>query len=454
MTGTNYASSTPAGSGNMNIPQGGGLLTKNSDRLKMPMPGDRNAPTFAPEKPEELGRFFDRMEDWFIEEGLTDDAEMKKRTVKYLDADSEVQWKALTKFSNGTFEEFKAEVISYYPAAEDVLNGSIAALKRKIKRIGLVKADERDKLLSLKRVMTAEISKLKRISPPIHTNRELVDLFLSQLTPEFANQVASKLSIHRLVDYTRNNSSTPRHEEDMYDIEDVMKMATQTSLEQANPFGKFLLETPSMHAATNVMLEEAVARLTESMKMQAQFNQSLEQRMEGLLQVINEGGNTQNQGFGLNNQAALEETMVQVSNTGNLSSPGQCFYCDKKGHRSSDCKDALRHLMLGWIKEINGHLRLPDGSKLPRDSSKSKKEIIDEMYGQQPGAIERNVPSSNSGWSDMISLMHIRAGTEEKDECLRSILELVQSLGTERATALLLTEVQALDDEEWRWNFE
>jgi len=176
--------------------------------------------------------------------------------------------------------------------------------------------------------------------------------------------------------------------------------------------------------------------------------------MEGLLQVINAGGNTQNQGFGLDNQAALEETMIQVSNTGNLSSSGQCFYCDKKGHRSPDCKDVLRHLILGWIKEINGHLRLPDGSKLPKDSSKSKKEVIDEMYRQEPGATEQNVTSLDSGWSDMTSLMQTHAETEEKDGCLRSIMELVHSLGIKEATALLSAEAQALDDEELMHNFE
>ena len=101
---------------------------------RMPKPGDKNAPVFETEKPEELGRFFDRIEDWFFDEDIIDDTEKKKRIVKYLDADSEVQWKALSKFSTGTYEEFKSQVMSSYPAAEEVMKGSVTALKRKIKR--------------------------------------------------------------------------------------------------------------------------------------------------------------------------------------------------------------------------------------------------------------------------------------------------------------------------------
>ena len=145
---------------------------------RMPKPGKKNAPTFDPDKPEELGRFFDRMEDWFIDEGIDDTDERKRSIVKYLDADSETQWKALSKFTTGSYEDFKLQVMSSYPAAEEVMKGSITALKKKIKKIGLVVADECDELLSLVRILTAEIMKLKKISPPIHTNRELVELFL------------------------------------------------------------------------------------------------------------------------------------------------------------------------------------------------------------------------------------------------------------------------------------
>jgi hypothetical protein len=74
----------------------------------MPKPGEKNAPTFDTEKPEELGRFFERIEDWFAEDGIIDDEVKKRKIVKYLDVDSEIQWKAFSKFGQGTFAEFRA----------------------------------------------------------------------------------------------------------------------------------------------------------------------------------------------------------------------------------------------------------------------------------------------------------------------------------------------------------
>ena len=89
--------SQPTTSNNTNIPR---VL-----KHRMPKPGEKNAPEFDPEKPEELGRFFERMEDYFLDEEIMSNAEMKKKIVKYLDADSEVQWKVLSMFTTGTYED-------------------------------------------------------------------------------------------------------------------------------------------------------------------------------------------------------------------------------------------------------------------------------------------------------------------------------------------------------------
>jgi hypothetical protein len=212
---------------------------------KMPQPGEKNAPFFDVERPQELNRFFERMEDWFAEENLVADAERKRKTVRYTDVETEDQWKALSTFDTGTFEQFKEQVIACYPRAVDVAKGSVAGLKKKIKQIGLVSAEDRDELLSLIRIMTAEVAKLKKITPPIHTNRELVDIFLGRLTQEFAANIAAKLSVHRLAAPATAAAAgapptVPRNPEDMYDVADVMEMANLTAQEHSNPFAKYL----------------------------------------------------------------------------------------------------------------------------------------------------------------------------------------------------------------------
>jgi hypothetical protein len=115
----------------------------------MPQPGEKNAPFFDIERPQELNRLFKRMEDWFAEENLVADIERKRKTVRYTDVETEDQWKALSTFDTGTFEQFKEQVIACYPRAVDVAKGSVAGLKKKIKQTGLVSAEDRDELLFL-----------------------------------------------------------------------------------------------------------------------------------------------------------------------------------------------------------------------------------------------------------------------------------------------------------------
>ena len=424
---------------------------------KMPKPGEKNAPIFDPEKPEELGRFFERMEDWFADEAIEKDLDKKRRIVKYLDADSEIQWKALSTFLEGTFEDFKAEVMASYPKAEEVMKGSVNALKKKIKKLGPIATDDRDELLSLVRIMTAEVLKLKNISPPIHTNRELVELFLSRLTPDFAARVANKLSVHRLwLTAQPPGADTPvRNTEDMYDIEEVMQMAKHTSLEHANPFSKYLHGVPGTAAETNVKLEEAVARLTDTINLQVQHNKQVDQRLANMQSYMNQprlpaAMPAAQQGF----NRGLAPPQNHVAPIGGLS----CFYC-KGGHRIGDCEHVHKHLDLGWIKRIDGFMRLPDGQRIPRDGMKSMKEVVEALNHLKPGIIPMSKIQDKAGLyqneAKMTSYIQAHAATDEEN--IRALTELIQKVGLDKVQKLLSTST-VLEEEgeldEWGQNFD
>ena len=131
--------------------------------------------------------------------------------------------------------------------------------------------------------MTTEIMKLKKITPPIQTNRELVDLFLGRLDADFAARVANKLAIHRLVNANLlANQAIVRNPEDMYNIEEVMEMAKQTSLEQANPFGQFLATNTSSAPLVMAKFEEAIAHLIDSIQVQVQHSKVVDQKLSML----------------------------------------------------------------------------------------------------------------------------------------------------------------------------
>jgi len=411
----------------------------------MPKPGDKNAPVFDPEKPEELGRFFDRMEDWFLDEEIIDDDERKKRIVKYLDADSEVQWKALAMFSAGTYEEFKAQVMASYPAAEDVMKGSVTALIRKIKKLGPVPPDDRDELLSLVRIMNAEISKLKKITPPINTNRELVELFLGRLDAEFAARVANKLTVHRLISANvPANQTAPRNPEDMYDIAEVMEMAKQTSLEQANPFGRFLAVSAVQSTAVTAKLEEAVAKLTDSINVQAKHSKSVDQQLHTM------------QGFMNHPKPVYGENRTGVKTYGtsdNTSYNMDCFYC-LGPHRMGDCDQVKLHLDQGLLVKIEGRLRLASGARLPREPGKSTKELVEATRAGKPGLIPTNKIADKANLYQRASTScYAQTHIEEDSEGL--IQELILKLGTDKVRQCLQArEEYDAEAEEWEQNFE
>jgi hypothetical protein len=430
-------------------------VNQRAGRHRMPKPGEKNAPLFDTEKPEELGRFFDRIEDWFLDDEVESDEEKKRRIVKYLDADSEIQWKALSKYTDGTYAEFKAQVMSSYPAAEEVMKGSVAALKRKIKKIGPVATDERDDLLSLIRIMTAEVMKLKKISPPIHTNRELVELFLGRLTTDFASRVAGKLSTHRLFDKARaEDIHQVRNPEDMYDIEEVMDMAKHTSMEQTNPFGKFL-NPVSSQSTTNVKLEEAVARFTDSLNLQAKYNQQVEQKLNSLQSLMNQAKNAPRD-YGNTNAQAGYARGQQLSNSATHNN--NCYYCAGM-HRIPDCETVALHLTLGWLKRIDGYIRLPDGSKLPKDPVKTTKELVEQMNKPKPGLINMNRIQDKTSLYQASAHAPSYVQSEESENIngaeMQHLLNMVQKLGMEKAQRLLTSQVQAQEeDDEWNQNFE
>ena len=421
---------------------------------KMPKPGERNAPSFDPDKPEELGRFFDRIEDWYAEEDIIDHLDMKRRIVKYLDADSEIQWKAFSKFQNGTFAEFKAQVMAAYPKAEEVMKGSVTALKRKLKKHGPIDLDERHELLALIRTMTAEVDKLKRITPPIHTNRELVELFLDRLTPTFAARVAQKLSMHRVVNQANVGPiENDRNPEDMYDIDEVMEMANSTALENANPFGRFLTSQNKSGYETSIKLEEAVARLTDSITLQSQYNKQVDQKLSSLQSFMNQPRQYNNSG-GYAAQPGYNRGLVQAS--GPLYQPqhSDCFYC-RGPHRILECEQALKHLDMGWIKKIDNQLRLPDGTKIPREGNKTMMEVIESMNKTRPGIIPMSKIQDKSGFYQENASSFTQAQTQTpEDTNLRALLELIQRVGPDQVQRVLDHQNQFKDDDEWNQNFD
>jgi hypothetical protein len=363
----------------------------------------------------------------------------------------------LSTFSTGTYDEFKNQVMKSYPKAEEVMKGSMTALKRKLRKIDPIATDERDELLKLVRVMTAEVAKLKQITPPIHTNRELVELFLTKLTPEFAARIAHKLSVHRMVGTNQNNPQN-RNPEDMFDIDEVMEMAKHTALENANPFGKFLWTSPGMQSNnTSVKMEEMVAKLTDSINLQAQYNRQVDQKLSSLQSFMTQPRSMPTTNFAA--QTSYNRGLMPTFGSMQPNSPNICFYCrDDRPHRICNCDHANVHLDLGWIKKIDGQLRMPDGSKVPRDGNKTMKEVIENLNQKKPGIIPMSkIQDKSSFFQDgpAYPSYAYQQGNNSETENLNNLLDLINKIGVDKIQHLLNTRDMSDDkDDQWNQNFD
>ncbi|KAK0456976.1 hypothetical protein EV421DRAFT_1729484 [Armillaria borealis] len=150
----------------------------------MPGPNEKSAPRFEKSTdPEELERFFVRLEELFDKCAVAPDVDKKKYAVVYTDIKTEKQWKVLEHFVKGTYEEFKK--------------------------------DEKSEYMSFKREFQVLAVVLKKEG--VCSNQELVDQFLAPMADSLYNSM--KLRMERLNPPTGKTSRDPANP---YTLEEVM----------------------------------------------------------------------------------------------------------------------------------------------------------------------------------------------------------------------------------------
>ena len=82
----------------------------------MPAASNQNAPRFDPAKPRELQRYFDEVVQLLRDCSITDEADKKFHTVRYLDCDTADTWKQLPEYDAAhNYDAFKEAVWKLYP---------------------------------------------------------------------------------------------------------------------------------------------------------------------------------------------------------------------------------------------------------------------------------------------------------------------------------------------------
>lgn len=424
---------------------------------KMPKVGERGAPTFSNEKPEELPRFFRIMEEWFADDTSLTDQQKKQKLVDYVAIGVDEEWKAFAEFDTGTYDEFKEAIKKSYPTVALAESASADRLRRKVKLHPSISLHQSEHVASLTRIMRAEIGKLNKINPPLITNHELVTLFLEKLDPEFRQLLAHNLRTQiSLVRDAAQQAQRKQHGEDPFTIEEVFKMAAFTSEESKSPLGKFFAlagpapPTTLTNANADVKAEEMSAKILDTLDSQRKTNSQFQQSNEQVLKAIERQTHLLNN-F-LTRQANYRPPYQPQNASYNVSSQtpapshqhnhqhasGEtCFYCGEQGHRVHECVDAIRDEESGFIAKGNDNkYRLANGSYIPYERGRPMKEYVAEQHKRGIIPVKKTangiVSTNIQGEVDPVNM----AG--QKDEALSQLLEhLVGNLGLEGTKATL-----------------
>lgn len=342
-------------------------------RKYLPTPDCREAPVFVASKPRDLLRFLKRYEDLCRQCRITDHQEKIENVTQYADAQTESEWQAFESYRNGTWEEFKEELISSYPEAIDHEEGSVEQLEKVCRNNMRIGITDQSALMQLKREFMAEVAKLTRTNPPIISNQSLVRLFFGCLDSGFRDSLVQRLQIQ-----TVNPVAAGRRRDDLYDLDLVVK----TALEMANgaagqSFGRQYLGSESKRSVAPDLapiktevdtLRQDVAGMKDLLTIGAQRQKvEYEQIMKALQQKAA-------QPMGANVQNSQPRT---YNNNPNPPRDQGCFFCGEPGHFVSNCLSRQQMLDTGRLKMSNGRYTLANGSEIKKTNQGTWKERIE-----------------------------------------------------------------------------
>ncbi|KAH9477805.1 hypothetical protein JR316_0010034 [Psilocybe cubensis] len=451
----------------------------------LPLLGDKGAPKFDEQKPEELLRFLDQLDDLFEKYGVKTDNEKKRVVCRYISPTTESEWRAFSSFQNGTWKRFRKDLIMSYPEAVNLHRGSIEALDkicRKHSGNNQIESHDSPGLMALVRTFRAEAGKLLQ-PPALVSNRDLVERFIGCLTSEFAGRVGQKLDFKLDTTNVVKNLSQPPAEEDNADdtdeielvrwedrhkfvdvVEAAISIAERAAKWNSNTLMKGTYSTARAYGTSDlvpeskdkiyVKLEEQISQLSDVISNQ-EHKRALELKM---LQESQHKQMLEFQNMMLTFKNSLQLNTVptaafpQTAQTAftpkaRISQTTGCHYCREETHIIVECPHVRRHLENKWvIKNAEGYVRLPDGSQVHPMGNKSRKEVVESLH-RTPGVIP--VGKTSSFWQSHndspLDAAHYRL--HRQYELSKSLMSLREDFGDDAFEAVMGRQ-SGLDEEE------
>ena len=476
-------------SGNTN---GGGRRVES-----MPSRTARGAPSFEPSKPEELERYFDDLEEWFVRAGLTSDAAKRPYIGKYAPLSTELEWKNIEGWNTKSYDDIKEAIMKEYPAAIAMKNGSIEKLNQICRENQRIGENDLTKLLNFKRAFLVEAKKLQE-APSLLANHTLVAAFAKCLTAEFRERVYAKLdlthSTDRLMDaWAQRNSvaitappaTAELRPEDRFKLDEVVKTAEEMARIR-NP-GSTLTQTRGEvgvdFTVEQIRVKQEPTELGPLKQEIADIKNTVMNIKDAWVLQLREQAQLQEQ----STRKLFEEFKNSVYNTSApaaqpsaatapmrtytpMVAPRQfaprqpsmsntCHYCQSPTHFADACPFRKAHLDAGKVVRhpITGRLTLPDRSVIPFDEFKSTKDRVEEWHAKNKAdkalaSMQGIAPGVPRIYSQNQQMMGNRAAVRDvRDE---EIDRLLAEVAHYRASSLQKVNVQQQESMQYQQTYE
>jgi hypothetical protein len=322
-------------------------------RKGMPNRRDPKAPFFDRNRPEELLRYIEDVENELVRTRVTSEQEKKDWLRYYADQRSADEWTVLDTYlsDGGSFKDFKDELISHYPEATDSLEGSITRLDKLCAKSTPLTNEYLSIVLEFIRNFKFEGRKLLRGG--CISNREIVAKFLNCLDPELRRTVTWQMSQKSLNDVSTSEETTKktRHHTDPIEFETLLKvsedlMRSFNSYNTIAPTGTSGLTTRSTVRTQHTISQRPMEPATSSNRMVQlleDLNGSMAKNTDVLVHMSKENSQRHDEtAKSLNTMHTLLNTWHKgeagKTNQSSLGSVRKCYYCWGVGHFVTDCQ--------------------------------------------------------------------------------------------------------------------
>jgi hypothetical protein len=400
----------------------------------------KSKPSYSGDDITKLTKFLRECNEVIKDGAIADENAKKELVISYLDDEDLVeQWQTLSKYKEGEYKDWIAEIKELYPELEeDREYGSQRKLVTICKQMGGIGRTEIGRLMRFKLAFETEAAKLQSNSPVV-TNQGLVKMVLESLDPIFADAVETamnnfsivaelggnkeglfkdvnmdigrrgdKLSYQKVLDIAvlvargwsgREANKTLQQHVKLEDTPVVLSRGSDSSsssslvfqrevLEKLNSFHGELAQVKDKIDVQEKQLEHSVRRVIETnyndalRNMNASMNQSLRQKPEG-----------------------REIHTAQESRTATARALA-CFFC-LGPHMIKDCEWRQIYINCGWLVIDNqGYMKCGDGSAIPAGPPGSSRKDRIEAYYKKKGVTMEEAAKKMANMVQTFNLNH------------------------------------------------